>query len=436
MDYNFSVAPVDPSQAIAQFSGSAQQNANLVTQSNLQMQQNKLAMQKQMLSQTILGRAMSPNGSGQDWATLSQLIDPAAFQAANSHWQTVKTNQQQDALQAAGSTWAALMNDSPEVAKSITQARIEAMSNQPGGGDKTQLAFLNGILQTIDKDPKVAAAQLGIGLSTMPGGKDAMDAYYKQTTAKPDASKTQAEADYTTATTQPEVALKNAQADQAAADARLKNIEALYKGTGTLTPIEKAAAETDLRNELLQNPQYKAFQIASVAKDAMHQASANGAGDLNLIYNLNKILDPNSVVRESEFANAASTGGLPAVVMSYFKKLDGSGMLPPEVRKQLIAEADKMLTTKEAQIAGIRKGITAIAGRRGLSADNIFYDDPGNTQAASSGGGSSGTPSPVQKGSYNEGAMTITKPDGTLLKYNDSGLFRADLQKLQAAGVF
>jgi hypothetical protein len=177
------------------------------------------------------------------------------------------------------------------------------------------------------------------------------------------------------------IAQNMARADEAKANARLKEIETLYKGTGTLTPIERAGAEQALRDELLQNPQYKSFQIAKVAVDSMKVASANGAGDLNLIYNLNKILDPNSVVRESEFANAASTGGLPANIMSYVSKLSGNGMLPDNVRKQLINEAERMLIEKENQIAGVKNGITGIAKRRGLATENIFYDDAGNGTA-------------------------------------------------------
>jgi hypothetical protein len=203
----------------------------------------------------------------------------------------------------------------------------------------------------------------------------------------------------------------------------------LYKGTGTLTPIERAGAEQALRDELLQNPQYKSFQIAKVAVDSMKVASANGAGDLNLIYNLNKILDPNSVVRESEFANAASTGGLPANIMSYVSKLSGNGMLPDNVRKQLINEAERMLIEKENQIAGVKNGITGIAKRRGLATENIFYDDANN-------GKTTETKQSSQKGYFDANKMTITGPDGTIYKYSDVTKFMNALQQGQNAGVF
>jgi hypothetical protein len=225
------------------------------------------------------------------------------------------------------------------------------------------------------------------------------------------------------------IAKNQAQADEAKSNTRLKDIEALYKGTGTLTPIERAGAEQALRDELLQNPQYKSFQIAKVAVDSMKVASANGAGDLNLIYNLNKILDPNSVVRESEFANAASTGGLPANIMSYVSKLSGNGMLPDNVRKQLINEAERMLIEKENQIAGVKNGITGIAKRRGLATENIFYDDANN-------GKTTETKQSSQKGYFDANKMTITGPDGTIYKYSDVTKFMNALQQGQNAGVF
>jgi hypothetical protein len=67
--------------------------------------------------------------------------------------------------------------------------------------------------------------------------------------------------------------------------------------------------------------------------------------------------------------------------MSYVSKLSGNGMLPDNVRKQLINEAERMLIEKENQISGVKNGITGIAKRRGLATENIFYDDAGNGTA-------------------------------------------------------
>lgn len=350
---------------------------------------------------------------------------------------SAEINKQQQDQRDSGATIAlqavmAAKNGDFETAQKLLTNRADAYE---AGGNTDAATKLRAQAANIQKDPAVVSMLETGALFSSP---EIFQNYLKQN-SQPSENKLregQAAEAFAKATESPSNIAKNqAQADQAEADARLKNIEALYKGTGTLTPIERAAAEKDLRDEFLQNPQYKAYQVASVARDAMHTASPNGAGDLNLIYNLNKILDPNSIVLPSEFSNAAATGGLPATIMSYMQKLQGNGMLPAEVRNQLIAEADKMMATKESQLAQIKKGITGIVDRRGLNAANIFYDDAGNAQPAVSGGGVPPAAATGASSAFNPTALTITKPDGTVLKYTDKSAFDTDMATLRARGV-
>jgi hypothetical protein len=66
----------------------------------------------------------------------------------------------------------------------------------------------------------------------------------------------------------------------------------------------------------------------------------SAAGDLALIFNYMKILDPGSVVREGEFANAQNAGGVPQLVLTAYNRLLREGQrLSPEQRKDFFTQA-------------------------------------------------------------------------------------------------
>lgn len=79
-------------------------------------------------------------------------------------------------------------------------------------------------------------------------------------------------------------------------------------------------------------------EFTSISKDFITMSNAvrkvnaspnTGAGDIALVFNYMKILDPNSVVRESEFATAEQTVGIPIrVVQAYNKAVNGQRLAP------------------------------------------------------------------------------------------------------------
>lgn len=71
----------------------------------------------------------------------------------------------------------------------------------------------------------------------------------------------------------------------------------------------------------------------------------NGAGDLALVYGVAKMLDPNSVVRESEFATTQQVASLPARIQGYFAKVTRGDRLSQQARDDLIKMAEAQLVT-------------------------------------------------------------------------------------------
>jgi|GEM_PF-3546763 len=71
-------------------------------------------------------------------------------------------------------------------------------------------------------------------------------------------------------------------------------------------------------------------------------AEPSPAGDLSLIFNYMKMLDPESVVRESEFATAENTGSVPQRIWARYNKVLQGERLAPTQRIDFMARAKKL----------------------------------------------------------------------------------------------
>lgn len=135
---------------------------------------------------------------------------------------------------------------------------------------------------------------------------------------------------------------------------------------------ENIKTEEGLRKEF--NTLLKDFNLVSGAyarvKAAADEPSA--AGDLALIFNYMKMLDPGSTVREGEFAtaqNAAGVGG--RIVALYNNVLEGQRMNTTQ-RADFVGRSNKLFqaaTTEAQKTADAYKGI---ATRNGVNVDNVL----------------------------------------------------------------
>ena len=80
--------------------------------------------------------------------------------------------------------------------------------------------------------------------------------------------------------------------------------------------------ETSLRNEFIKRPEVKRFQeIRSQFERVKQGAEANNASwDIALVFSFMKMLDPASVVRESEFATAQNAAWVPDQIRNLYNK--------------------------------------------------------------------------------------------------------------------
>lgn len=99
---------------------------------------------------------------------------------------------------------------------------------------------------------------------------------------------------------------------------------------------------SQLRQEIQGLPSYKNMAQAVPVYRSMVDAAGrdNRASDVNLIYGMAKIMDPGSVVRESEMSVAQAIATIPQRLQSEVKsQIEATGRLSPEIRQALIDEA-------------------------------------------------------------------------------------------------
>lgn len=114
---------------------------------------------------------------------------------------------------------------------------------------------------------------------------------------------------------------------------------------GILSP-EQMKIANDLNKDFEAQPIVKAYNEGLQKYMVMEDTLANGIDgvqDLQLVYDFMKSVDPASVVRETEFANAAKTGNIFQGAYASFNKAFGSGGFLPETVKQ-----DFMRSTRSA----------------------------------------------------------------------------------------
>lgn len=107
------------------------------------------------------------------------------------------------------------------------------------------------------------------------------------------------------------------------------------------------------------------------------QASAtnpSAAGDLALIFNYMKILDPGSTVRESEFANAAAAGAFGERIKAAVGRVTSGERLSGEMRKDFVDRANSLYKTSEAGYKQSAKEFRRVAEKSGLDPDQVALD--------------------------------------------------------------
>lgn len=170
--------------------------------------------------------------------------------------------------------------------------------------------------------------------------------------------------------------LTNAQINKTMVETKKLNAETQQvinaAAAGGLTPGKRFEAEEGLRKEYeTRSKGYNdvAQQYAAIEASA---ADGSGAGDIALVTAFNKMLDPGSVVRETEFANSRDTAGLVSKLRSYGKKLDNGEFLSTDQRASFRRLAGDYYRAAEEKQKRDRNTIDTVATSYKLDKANIF----------------------------------------------------------------
>jgi hypothetical protein len=98
----------------------------------------------------------------------------------------------------------------------------------------------------------------------------------------------------------------------------------------------------------------------------------SAAGDLALIFNFMKMLDPGSVVRESEFATAANAAGVPDRIRNLFNKVLTGERLGLEQRKDFLNQAKKIFDRSQKDNVTAVNKIIDIGEQFGVSKSQLI----------------------------------------------------------------
>lgn len=226
-----------------------------------------------------------------------------------------------------------------------TMRSFEIMLQQPGGADVLSATIGSSLAAVMGADNfKKAAEAIGIGSGEVvegasPVGKIAQD-------------------------------VRAGLIPQSVLDAAIKLEEDTAEGALTLQ--QKIAEEARLRGEYAKRTEDLSAAERNFSIIETSSMDQSGAGDIALVTSFMKMLDPGSVVRETEFATAANAGGLLARLNGIAKKVESGQFLSPEQRADFKRLAGEYLNAARAQEQGVQQSYQLIIDNYGLDPVNVF----------------------------------------------------------------
>jgi hypothetical protein len=150
-------------------------------------------------------------------------------------------------------------------------------------------------------------------------------------------------------------------------------LEAL-KSTGGLDPTKTFEQEEKLRKEF-QGRTKVYGELGTTYNNIKSSAEAkNGPGDIALITGFMKMLDPGSVVRETEFATARDTAGLYERLLNTSQKLQSGQLfaLDSKQRQEYVNLAKQYLDSAQKKAGEDKKALGVVVKNYRLNPDNVF----------------------------------------------------------------
>jgi hypothetical protein len=452
IDYGVQIA--DPTQSFL----SAFQAGAGIQEARLKQEQQQMQLANQKLVQEGFTKLRQPGATAADYANLSMLLPETQAKAVRESFGMLSAERQQAALQQSGQVFSAFKSGKPEIAISLLDQQIEGKRNS---GDEAGAKFLETWRDVAKQDPKATEDYFGFTISQMPGGdkvitsaialggegraaaqapaelrqkiaaadKAVADATTAQATATNAPAKAAADAQLAVAQAQKaqveakfaeqitledlkkkaaDLGLTKAQTGSALAQTKKLGVETskaaleleALKASGGLDPAKSFEQEEKLRKEF-QGRTKVYGELGTTYQNMKSSADAKtGPGDIALITGFMKMLDPGSVVRETEFATARDTAGLYERLQNQAQKLQSGQLftLDSKQRKEYTDLAKQYLDSAQKKAVDDKKALGVVVKNYRLNPDNVFGPETAEAPPA---------PSP---NSVTVGGKTYTRP--------------------------
>lgn len=155
-------------------------------------------------------------------------------------------------------------------------------------------------------------------------------------------------------------------------DKRLREMALGAGGKGQMTsPADLFKAENSLRDE--HTKQSGTFVKIRDAYGKLQAAarSPSAAGDIALIFGYMRMLDPDSVVREGEFATAQNAASIPDRIRNLYNRAVEGERLNDKQRADMVEQARKVYGEQKRGQDKLDRTYTDLANRYGLNPDNV-----------------------------------------------------------------
>lgn len=136
-------------------------------------------------------------------------------------------------------------------------------------------------------------------------------------------------------------------------------------------------ASDDLRSEWLKNKTTMNTQVVATSFDKVRTAASDPspAGDMSLIFGYMKMLDPESTVREGEYASAEKARAVPASVLNIYNKILTGQKLTPEQRIDFVNQAQKQFDAQMLQQQRLNDTYLNLATQTGANPEHVVLKD-------------------------------------------------------------
>ena len=425
---NYGVDIEDPTKSFL----SAFQTGSAIQDTRLKQEQQQQKVANEKLIQEGFLKLRQPGAKASDYANLAMMLPETQAKAVRESFNMLTDERQQNALQQSGQIFSAFKAGKPEIAISLLERQIEAKRNS---GDNEGAKFLETWRDVAKENPKVTEDYFGFTISQMPGGdkvitsaialggesREQAKAPSALIEAKAKADRAVAEATVAQATATNAADKAKADADKAKADADKAKIDAQYaeknavqdltnkaatlglteaqtnsvlattrklnqesrkialelkalEASGGVDPAKKFDYEEKLRKEY-QGRTKVYGELGTTYQNIKSSSEAkNGPGDIALITGFQKMLDPGSVVRETEFATGRDTAGLYQRLLNESQKLQSGQLfaLDSKQRQEYVNLAKQYLDSAQKKAGEDKKALGVVVKNYSLNPDNVF----------------------------------------------------------------